>query len=56
MTMQARIRELNNRHAILETKITKELTHPSRDQIRISELKRQKLALKEQIANLKKLN
>jgi len=56
MNMQARIKELDNRHALLETQIAKELTYPSHDPVRISELKRRKLALKEEIISLKNTN
>lgn len=54
MSMQARIRELDNRHANLETKITEELKHPSHDPLHVLTLKKQKLALKELLVSLKK--
>ncbi|MBL4596950.1 MAG: DUF465 domain-containing protein [Robiginitomaculum sp.] len=56
MSMQARIRELDNRHAHLETKITEELKRPAHDPMHISALKKQKLRLKEQVSYLKQQN
>ena len=52
MTIEARIRELGNRHRMLDQTIQRELTHPSADPLRGRELKQQKLRLKEQITSL----
>jgi hypothetical protein len=52
MTIEARIRELGNRHRMLDQTIQRELTHPSADPLRVRELKQQKLRLKEQITSL----
>lgn len=53
MALEARLRELDNRHRKLDRTIEEELTHPASDDIRIAELKRQKLRLKEEIEGLK---
>jgi hypothetical protein len=49
MALEARIRELGSRHQSLETAIQDELRRPSSDDLRLRELKRQKLRLKEEI-------
>ncbi|PHR54465.1 MAG: DUF465 domain-containing protein [Robiginitomaculum sp.] len=54
MTMQARIRKLDDRHTHLDTQITEELKHPAHDQMLISALKKQKMALKEQLNDLRR--
>jgi hypothetical protein len=53
MAIDARIRELGTRHQHLEREIEEELRHPSADSLRVYELKRQKLKLKEQIEVLR---
>ncbi len=53
MAVDARIRELGNRHTNLDRAIHDELTRPLADSSRLRELKRQKLKLKEQIEGLK---
>ena len=52
MTIEARIRELGNRHRVLDQTIQREMTHPSADPLRVRELKQKKLRLKEQITSL----
>ena len=52
MTIEARIRELGNRHRSLDEIIRKETTHPAVDPLRVKALKQQKLRLKEQITSL----
>ena len=52
MTIEARIRELGNRHRILDQTIQKELTRPSMDTLQVRELKQKKLRLKEEISSL----
>jgi hypothetical protein len=49
MAVEARIRELGVRHQHLERAIEDELRRPASDTFRLSELKRQKLRLKEEI-------
>ena len=53
MALDARIRELGNRHQTLDRLIEDELSRPASDDIRLKELKRQKLRLKEEIEDLR---
>jgi hypothetical protein len=52
MTIEARIRELGNRHRTLDETIRAEISRPSSDSLRVRELKQQKLRLKEEITSL----
>jgi len=49
MAIEARIRELGVRHQTLERAIEDELRRPASDALRLGELKRRKLRLKEEI-------
>ncbi|HYF22850.1 MAG TPA: DUF465 domain-containing protein [Caulobacteraceae bacterium] len=53
MAIDARIRELGNRHQALEAAIRDEMSRPSADSIRLKELKRRKLRLKEELEGLR---
>jgi hypothetical protein len=53
MAIEARIRELGFRHQSLDKAIEDENRRPGNDSLRINELKRQKLKLKEQIEVLR---
>jgi len=53
MAIEARIRELDLRHETLERAIEDELSRPSGDDLRVMEMKRQKLRLKEELENLR---
>ncbi len=53
MSMQAHLAELEKRHKALQRQIETELTHPGGDDLRVAELKRKKLALKEEIERLR---
>ncbi|MFZ4122058.1 MAG: YdcH family protein [Caulobacterales bacterium] len=53
MALDARIRELNARHRDLDKSIQDEIRKPAHDPLHLTELKRQKLKLKEQISRLK---
>ncbi|MEM9014630.1 MAG: DUF465 domain-containing protein [Pseudomonadota bacterium] len=53
MAMKAHLESLAQRHEELKTTITEEMKHPSQDENRIVELKRQKLKIKDQLENLK---
>ena len=53
MAVDARIRELGSRHQNLERAIQDELSRPAADDLRLRQLKRQKLRLKEQIEGLR---
>ena len=52
MTIEARIRELGNRHRTLDQTVQKEMTRPSVDTLQVRELKQRKLRLKEEISSL----
>ena len=53
MAIDARIRELGNRHRSLEAAIEEEMSRPATDSLRLWELKRRKLHLKEEMEQLK---
>jgi hypothetical protein len=53
MAVDARIRELGNRHTHLDQALHDELTRPMSDTVRVRELNRQKLRLKEEIEVLR---
>ena len=53
MAVDARIRELGNRHQSLERAIQEEMSRPAADDFRVRELKRQKLRLKEEMEGLR---
>jgi hypothetical protein len=53
MAVDARIRQLGNRHQNLERAIQDELSRPASDNLRLRTLKRQKLKLKEEIEGLR---
>jgi hypothetical protein len=53
MSLEARVRELSERHKRLEAAIAAELKHPAGDELRIHELKRKKLKIKDEIASLR---
>jgi hypothetical protein len=53
MSIQAHLAELEKRHRALEDEIAEAMTHPSVDGLKIAELKRRKLQVKDEIARLK---
>ena len=53
MSIQSHLAELENRHRALEEEINEALAHPSTDDLKIAELKRRKLQLKDEIARLR---
>ena len=53
MAMDARIRELDSRHQTLDRQIQEETSRPAADDLRVRELKRKKLRLKEEIEGLR---
>ena len=53
MSMESHIAELQRRHAALDREIHDALAHPSVDDLQVTELKRKKRALKEEIERLK---
>ncbi|MGE4372536.1 MAG: YdcH family protein [Xanthobacter sp.] len=52
MSIQSHLQELKRRHAALDQELDRELARPATDDGRVAELKRKKLALKEQILKL----
>lgn len=53
MTIQALLAELEQKHRVLEIELEEARVHPSVDNLRIVELKRQKLLLKDEIERLR---
>ena len=53
MAIEARIRELDVRHQNLERAIEDEIQRPASDSMRLRDLKRQKLRLKEELETLR---
>jgi hypothetical protein len=53
MAIDARIRELGTRHQTLDKAIQDETSRPAADTVRLKELKRQKLRLKEEMEALR---
>jgi len=53
MTVDAHLAELERRHHAIEVEIEEALNHPSTDSLALSELKRRKLLLKDEIERLK---
>jgi hypothetical protein len=53
MAIEARIRELGSRHETLDRAIQEEISRPAADDLRIRELKRRKLKLKEEMETLR---
>ena len=52
MNQDANLAQMNKQHRILESMIDKEAHRPNPDQMHLSDLKRQKLRLKEEIHEL----
>jgi hypothetical protein len=53
MTIQSHLTELERRHRKLEDEIAEAMAHPSTDGLKIAELKRLKLQVKDEIARLR---
>ena len=53
MAIEARIRELDSRHETLDRAIQEEAKRPAADELRLRELKRRKLKLKEEMEALR---
>jgi hypothetical protein len=53
MSIQAHLTELERRHQALENEISEALAHPSTDDLKVVELKRRKLQVKDEIARLR---
>ncbi len=52
MTSVSHITALERRHEMLEQQINNEMQHPSQDALKIQELKRKKLEVKDEIVRL----
>lgn len=52
MSIQSHLEELKRRHAAIQQEISRELAHPASDPLRVAELKRKKLVLKDEIMRL----
>jgi hypothetical protein len=53
MTIQAHLAELERKHQSLEDEIADAMTHPSSDGLKIVELKRRKLLVKDEIERIR---
>jgi len=53
MAIESHLAELERRHQALEQEINEALAHPSTDDLKIAELKRKKLHIKDEIARLR---
>ena len=53
MSIQSHLAELERRHQALEAEINEARAHPSIDDLKIAELKRRKLQVKDEIARLR---
>jgi hypothetical protein len=53
MAIESHLSQLERRHQALELEISEALAHPSTDDLKIVELKRQKLHVKDEIARLR---
>ena len=53
MTIQAHIAELERKHRALDDELAEAMAHPSTDDIKIVELKRRKLLVKDEIQRMR---
>ena len=53
MSLQNHLTELERRHNALAREIEKEMVHPGSDETKVTELKRRKLHLKDEITKLR---
>ena len=53
MTMQAHLAELERKHRALDEELAEAMNHPSTDDLKIAELKRRKLLVKDEIQRLR---
>ncbi|MET3353855.1 DUF465 domain-containing protein [Xanthobacter autotrophicus] len=52
MSIQSHLQELKRRHQAIEQELNRELARPASDTVRIAELKRKKLVLKDQMTKI----
>jgi hypothetical protein len=53
MAIESHLAELERKHQALKQEINETLTHPSADDLRVAELKRRKLYVKDEITRLR---
>jgi hypothetical protein len=53
MTIESHLEQLVKKHGALETEIAEAMTHPSIDDVVLTDLKRRKLYLKEEIERIR---
>ena len=53
MAVEAHIREISDKHQKMQELIDAEMAHSARDQLRIAELKKEKLRLKDELERLR---
>jgi hypothetical protein len=53
MSLESHLAELERRHEALDRDIAREWTYPSVDEVKLAELKRRKLQIKDEITKLK---
>ena len=56
MSLQHDVTELERKHQALEREIQDAMAHPSTDNLKVAELKRRKLQLKDEITRLRHLS
>lgn len=56
MTVAAHLAELSEKHRMLDQKIQEETSRPAADETRISQWKREKLRLKDEMTKLQRAN
>jgi len=56
MTLQNQLSELEQRHQALKREIRDESSHPGSDDLKLAELKRRKLQLKDEIERLRRFD
>ena len=54
MTQQSHLAELERKHQALEREIQDAMSHPGTDDLKLAELKRRKLQLKDEIEKLRR--
>jgi hypothetical protein len=52
MALSAHLEQLQSRHGDIENQISQELRSPAPDHVKVSQLKRQKLQIKDSIVNM----
>ena len=56
MALESNLEELSEKHRVLDKMIEEELARPGSDDLKIAELKKEKLRLKDEIERLKNEN